>query len=83
VWYAQEVLHLSKKVLSHTTKGCWGNGASARFHLYAQIYLLGIACTWTPKLNRGSRTVIPQLSYYSSFTSWYNLGCASYWTGSL
>jgi len=22
VWYAQEVLHLSKKVLSHTTKGC-------------------------------------------------------------
>jgi len=35
---------------------CWESGASARFHLYAQIYLLGIAYTWTPKLNRGSRT---------------------------
>jgi len=32
----------------------WGNDLG--FTHAAQIYLLGIAYTWTPKLNRGSRT---------------------------
>ena len=46
VWYAQEVLHLSKKVLSHTTiRKMRERGNDLGFTHVAQIYPMGIAYT--------------------------------------
>jgi len=65
-WVAIPEAHPSPRCLCGV--GCWENGASARFHLDAQIYLLGIAYTWTPTedlksvislLNRDNHRLLP------------------------